>query len=210
MKLILTLICAAVALPSIAQAFYFGITLTDAATGATIQALDAFQTGTVLSVGILGAAFIFALGSLTSGYPGSYGGGGYGSQVILGHGRRRRAAMQEEEQLDLDEVFNVLFEDIFKSQTEGCFQRLVCDMAAKPEDYKQNSPILMAVEMMEDHGLNSTVATTVSQLLLDAAKLGQDAKDGSMCEAIFNHCHWSGPQMDRIITIFDSKVTLQP
>ena len=118
--------------------------------------------------------------------------------------------MEEQEKLDMDEVFAELFADIHKSQTEGCFQRLVCDIAANPEDYKKNNPILVGVEMMENHSLNSTMANSVTHLLLEAAKFGRNATDGRECEDIFHNCSWTGQQMDKVITKFDSQVTLLP
>jgi len=287
-KWALTLICAAVALPSIAQAFFFGVTLSDAA-GVTLAAADPFQTGAILSVGLLGAALVFALGRFSGDYykfP-DYIGGGYGGpyytnrayNIEQGHGyynpthayapqssgynheyapqnngynheytqqsggyntqsneygtdenitptssydsispyyndleqtRRRRRSIQEvENELILDEVFNTLLGNIYKGRIEGCFQRLVCDMAARPDDFPQNTPILQGVEMMETHKLNSTEATAVSRLLLEAAKFGRNTTDVNECEAAFNDCYWSGQQMDLVISKFDNQVTIE-
>merc|ERR1712168_1307532 len=134
----------------------------------------------------------------------------YSNAAVLVRRRGKRDAEQEEEkvELNINEVFNTVFGDIHKSQTEGCFQRLVCDIAARPDDFQQNSPILTGVDMMETDSLSSE-ASAVSRILKDAAQFGRNATDVKQCEMVYNDCHWSGPTMDKVISNFDNKVTLE-
>jgi len=238
-----------------------------------LAAADPFQTGTIITVGLLGAALVFALGNLSSQYVknpnvGGYGhsSGGYGSpcysysarsgyglpgplipagafraralpgpfpagpfpagplpafsarsgcspyasNAVLVRRRGKRDAKQEEQKVELgiDEVFNKLFGNIHQGRIEGCFQRLVCDMAARPDDFPQNVPILQGVDMMENHALN-TEAATVSKLLSEAVHFGRNATDVKECEVVYNDCYWSGQQMDKIISKFDNQVTIE-
>jgi len=112
-------------------------------------------------------------------------------------------------EVDVDGVFDTIFVDIHKSKMEGCFERLVCDIAARPGEYQRNIPIIMGVEMIETHSLTSE-ATLVSRRLVKALKYGQSTQDVRACEETYSKCHWTGQQMDQVISQFDKKVTIEP
>jgi len=308
MKLALVLICAIVALPSIAQAFFFGVTITDVA-GATLAVASPTQAGTIIALSVLGSALVFAVGRFSGGFKkkgqiisfgggGGYGGGGasygapsysaphyeaptysaphyetpsysapsysapapsysapapsysapapsysapstgyaapstgyaapstgyaapstgyaalseYGAPSYFFRKRGKRDAKQEEKtaELDIDEVFDTLYGNIHKGKFEGCFQRLVCDMAARPEEFPENIPILEGVQLMETHTLKSAEAAGVLKLLSEAVQYGRNATQVTECEAAFNNCDWSGQIIDKVITKYDNQITLQ-
>ena len=121
----------------------------------------------------------------------------------------KHALQVTDAKVDVDGVFDTIFVDIHKSKMEGCFERLVCDIAARPGDYQRNIPIIMGVEMIETHSLTSE-ATLVSRRLLKALKYGQNTKDVRACEETFSKCNWTGQQMDQVISQFDKQVTIEP
>ena len=103
---------------------------------------------------------------------------------------------------------DTIFVDIHDSNMEGCFQRLVCDIAARPDDYQKNVPIVKGVQLI-DADILSNKASSVSHKLMEALKFGQSNTDANVCETTFNKCHWSGPQMDKIISSFEKHVTIE-
>jgi len=213
MKVALILVCVAVALPTISQAFLFGVTLTDAA-GLTLAAANPAQTGVIITVGVLGAALAFAAGSLLAQAP------GFQNPELLGIplnrkdvakflGFKRRGKRDAKQDVaDIDGVFDSIFGDIHKSNIEGCFQRLVCDIAARPANYQKHVPIVKGLELMQTHALTSD-ASSVSRKLYEAVRFGQNSSDDVACEMTFNNCHWSGPQMNQVMEKFDNQVTIE-
>jgi len=258
MKVALILACFAVALPSIAESFLFGVTLTDAA-GLTLAAANPTQTGIIITLGVIGASLAFAGGALISslafppeaedyyvstdsatGYGGKSSSGTYRRQSSLRNTLRRnsfrlarklslpsyplppavpiklirrgkREAEEEVivEEVDINGIFDTIFVDIGKSKMVGCFERLVCDIAARPEDYPENVPIVKGVQLIDAQYLTNE-ASLVSHKLQDALVFGQNITDVAMCEQTYSNCHWSGQQMDQVISMFDKQVTIEP
>jgi len=212
----------ALALPAVSNAFLFGLTFTNAAGVATLV-LNA-QTVGLLSLGVLGATLgLAAVGAISAAAlapppppvvvdpvdPAPVGGyGGYGH-----HGRRRRQALVTEKFAvnDLNQVFDAIFLDIAKNNMDGCFQRLVCDISARPAEFQKNLPIVAGVEMAKSHTLLlSPKATSVSQKLLAALEFGKATQDVKACEQVYNQCEWSGEQMNEVISQLQKQVTIEP
>jgi len=227
MKFALVLLCVAVALPAISQAFLFGITLTDAA-GVALAAADPTQTGVIVLLGVLGASLAFAGGALASQllFPAaeeevveidSY--GPYKRQGLQQRSNRRRRVKLGAQfrnrrdvsvtEIDINGIMDTIFVDIHKTNMEGCFQRLVCDIAARPAEYPKNVPIVNGVQLIDAEFLTNQ-ASSVSRKLMEALKFGQATTDVNACEATFNKCDWSGPQMDKIISGMGKHVTIEP
>jgi len=224
MKFTIVLLCVAAALPAISQAFLFGVTLTDAA-GVALAAATPAQTGVIVTLGVLGAALAFAGGALASQlfFPagaeevevesyGPYkrqGGQQYRRRrVKLGAQFRNKRDISVTE-IDINGIMDTIFVDIHDSNMEGCFQRLVCDIAARPDDYQKNVPIVNGVQLIDADFL-SNKASSVSYKLMEALKFGQSTTDVNVCETTFNKCNLSGPQMDKIISSLEKHVTIQP
>ena len=110
---------------------------------------------------------------------------------------------------DINEVLNLIFEDLEEEKIEGCFQRLVCDIAARPNDYKKNAPIVDGLQMVQTRYL-SNEASTASRKLLEAVQFGKSAVNVVACEVTYNKCYWSGPQMDSFISKFDDQISIEP
>jgi len=253
MKVALILACLAVALPSIADAFFFGVTFTDAA-GLALAAADPTQTGVIITLGVIGASLAFAGGALLSAlaFPPEAEDYYVSADTGYGHGksassasyartsslrntlrrnsfrlarrlalpppppialiRRGKRAAEEEvivEEVDINGIFDTIFVDIGKSKMVGCFERLVCDIAARPEDYPENVPIVKGVQLIDAQYLTNE-ASLVSHKLQDALVFGQNITDITMCEQTYSNCHWSGQQMDQVISMFDKQVTIEP
>ena len=113
------------------------------------------------------------------------------------------------EEVDINGIFDTIFVDIGKSKMVGCFERLVCDIAARPEDYPENVPIVKGVQLIDAQYLTNE-ASLVSHKLQDALVFGQNITDVAMCEQTYSNCHWSGQQMDQVISMFDKQVTIEP
>jgi len=125
--------------------------------------------------------------------------------------RQRRQAVQNMAFNNLNEIFDTIFVDIAKSNMEGCFQRLVCDISARPNAFEKNLPIVTGVELTESQSLNLSVkAHTVSHKLLEALKFGKATQDVNACEEVFNQCQWTGGQMDQVIAGLQKQVIIEP
>jgi len=125
--------------------------------------------------------------------------------------RQRRQAVQNMAFNNLNQIFDTIFVDIAKSQMEGCFQRLVCDISARPNSFEKNLPIVTGVELAESQSLNLSVkAHKVSHKLLEALKFGKATQDVNACEEVFNQCQWTGGQMDQVIAGLQEQVVIEP
>ena len=102
---------------------------------------------------------------------------------------------------DINEVLNLIFEDLEEEKIEGCFQRLVCDIAARPASFEKNLPIVDAVLISEQYNLTPK-ARVVSAKLLEAVRLGKGTGNTELCENVFSQCQFSGHKMDLVIAGF--------
>jgi len=120
------------------------------------------------------------------------------------HGKREA---NEDAETTVDEVMNTILGDINDKHIEGCFQRLLCDITANPNGFKDNIAIKDAVMMSEELTL-APEAKMVSKKLLKAVQFGQKLTKAGFgvndCEAVFNQCPFSGQVMDEIITQYRS------
>merc|ERR1719187_692497 len=99
----------------------------------------------------------------------------------------------------MNEILDAVFVDIAHKRIEGCFERLVCDIAARPNGFApQTVPIVTSVKLAESAEL-SPLAKAVSKRLLKAMHFGSDSKNVGHCEGLFNQCPWSGELMDLVI-----------
>lgn len=186
MKVAVIVLLVALCLPAITHAFLFGVTITST-TGAVLAAATANQVGVIVLVGVAGAALAAAAGAAIS----------------TASTRHKRGIVLKNEN-DINEVLNVIFSDLEEQKIEGCFQRLVCDISATPESFKKNVPIVDAVLISEHHNLTPK-ARAVSAKLMEAVILGKTARDNSLCEQVYNHCEFSGTQMDLVIAGFEAR-----
>ena len=102
----------------------------------------------------------------------------------------------------LNEVMDGLFSDIVESRTEGCFQRILCEMSAQPAEFKQVA-MVRGVEMSENMPLGPRALRAAAQLRA-AINMGRDFQRSAVgyeyCEKVYNQCLWSGKQIDYIIS----------
>jgi len=192
----------ALASPAPTTAFFFGLQLTNPA-GGVIGATNPTQTGILAGLG-LAAGTLGALGvaNALNNRPAT-------TTVVRrprykGRGRYRnyrRGKRQAEQDLEVTEEINVseVMEStlgvIKNNGLEGCFQRLFCDISAKPSGFERDLPIVAGVRLAESLDL-SPEASGVAQRLMDAFDVGSSLRNVDSCEIRFNQCQWTGQQMD--------------
>jgi len=211
MKSELALLFVALSLPAIANAFLFGVTLTNAA-GAAIAAANPAQTAGIIGLGALGAALGAAgLAALRPRQP--------TVTVIPGRtrgrskGRRYRGRRQavfggasSNEFDDLTETFNKIFLEIDENVMEGCFQKLICEISARPEDFGDGKSfqLLSAIEIATVFKLKPQ-ALAVAKKISAARRLGEAARDVRACAVTYSQCPWTGPKMQQAVQEFQAK-----
>jgi len=206
MKLGLSLVFVAIVLPALSSAFLFGVTLTNTA-GATLLALNPTAVGTLATVGVAGAA-LAGLGALALARPPRR----QTTRVVKTSTRRRpkyrhrgrRDSAAATSVVD-SEVYDAIFVDLAENKVDGCFQRLVCDIAASPAGFEKNLPILNGVQLAGELTL-SPLGRDVADQLLKAMQFGSDLKSQADCEAVFNRCDWTGADMERVIEDMKNQV----
>jgi len=192
----------ALASPAPTTAFFFGLQLTNPA-GGVIGATNPTQTGILAGLG-LAAGTLGALGvaNALNNRPAT-------TTVVRrprykGRGRYRnyrRGKRQAEQDLEVTEEINVsevmesTLSVIKNNGLEGCFQRLFCDISAKPSGFERDLPIVAGVRLAESLDL-SPEASGVAQRLMDAFDVGSNLRNVDSCETRFNQCQWTGQQMD--------------
>jgi len=119
------------------------------------------------------------------------------------YSRRWGKRSVEDEAEDVSMVMNSLMNEIDDGHLDGCFQRLVCEIAAQPTEFEGNSDILKSVELSSGLEMDQR-AVSVSKRLNEALQFGADLKKvyigADYCEQVFNRCFWSGKQMDFLIS----------
>jgi len=115
-----------------------------------------------------------------------------------GRGRCRRChgkrMAENEEVMDEEELLESFFVKIGKGGETGCFQRLLCDIAADPEKFPEDVPLLTAVEV-DMETLTDPMAKSVLKSLQVAETTGQEGRSVGTCEQIFDQCKQTGLQM---------------
>jgi len=210
MKTQMVLLFAAIALPAISNAFFFGITVTSAA-GATLLSANAAALGTIATVGIAGAA----LGGLAAAAlrpPAAPAVTTVSRQPTTTYrkyhhrGRRSTPIIVEVTEQNTGDVYDAVFADLAESGNVECFQRLVCDIAASPNTFQRNIPILEGVKIAEELEL-SPRGHAVSLQLRKALEFGSALKNVEKCDVVYK-CEWTGAQMDQLIEDMTIKNTV--
>jgi len=213
MKLELLVLFAALTLPALSSALFFGVTLTNTA-GATILALNPTAVAGLAAIGVAGAGLAAATAALLARPPPPPPAPAPAPRPTKGryykknkHYRGRRdSAAQTTVTLDTaDQLYDKIFGDLAENKMVGCFQRLVCDIAARPAGFADNVPILEGLGLAEQLELNPT-ARTVSEQLLKAMQFGADLEDVGHCEGFFSECAWTGEEMDLVIKDMKNRV----
>jgi len=99
---------------------------------------------------------------------------------------------------DLGKLLSAQLIDIAANDLVPCFQRLVCDISARPDDFKKNVPIIDSVILSRAVQLDEG-ASHVSQDLMEALEFGRRTTDVKLCEQTYDQCQWTGDKMDAII-----------
>jgi len=195
----------ALASPAPTTAFFFGVQLTDPA-GGVIGATDPTATGVLAGLG-LAAGTLGALGVANALRPtpapvtvvrrptrqryrhrGRY----------YRRGKRQAVGQQDlevPEEVDVSEIMESTLSMIKGNKLEGCFQRLLCDIAAKPSGFERDLPIVAGVRLAESLELSPTAAG-VAERLLEAFDVGSSLGNVESCETMYSQCQWTGEQMD--------------
>lgn len=186
-------------------AFFFGVQVTNPA-GGVIGATDPATTGLLAGLG-LAAGTLGALGlgaALNNQRPSVQVVTRRPTQNYYHHNNRyryyrrkgkRQAESENLEGTDTREVIEATLQLISRNNLEGCFQRLFCDIAAKPSGFERDLPIVAGVRLAKKLDLNPEV-TDMSTRLLDAFNAGGDLKTVESCESKFDQCAWTGQEMD--------------
>jgi len=195
----------ALALPAPTTAFFFGVQLTNPA-GGVIAATDPTATGVLAGLG-LAAGTLGALGvanALNNRQPTTtvvrrprykY----RGRYRNYRRGKRQATVAQQDleavEEIDMSEVLEATLNAISANGLEGCFQRLFCDISAKPSGFERDLPVVAGVRLAESLDI-SPKANDVAQRLMNAFDVGSGLRNINSCETRFNQCKWTGEQMD--------------
>ena len=103
---------------------------------------------------------------------------------------------------ELNALMNEAYSGIHQNHIVGCFERLLCDIAAQPEEFNDIRPIQDVVQVSEYLVLNPE-AKIVSSKLARSAMYGQKLRISGFgtetCETVYNHCMWTGKTLDEII-----------
>lgn len=110
---------------------------------------------------------------------------------------RCRGKRQDEQEEYFDDEQMEMLESLLVQIGEGgatsCFQRLVCDISADPQDFAEDLPILAAVQVEADD-LTDPIAQSVLKSLQDAVTIGENGSVRT-CEQTYNQCQLTGLEM---------------
>jgi len=204
MAMMVVFVLAFALFPAPSTAFFFGVQLTNPA-GGVIGATNPTQTGVLTGLG-LAAGTLGALGlaqalkprpqtTVVYRQPQRY--NRYHGRTYYRRGKRQ-AGPQVLEESQVRQVVENAMQVISSNQLEGCFQRLFCDIAAKPSGFERDLPIVNGARLAQDLDV-SAGAVDISKRLLRAFDVGSELKDVKACEAKFSQCQWTGEQMDKEI-----------
>jgi len=200
----------AVSLPALSSGLFFGVTFTST-TGATLLALTPTAVAGVAAIGAAGAGLAaLALPALLGGGPAPKGKGKGKAQMVKVQGKtkhryRGRRQANAEPVVSANALYEKIFADLAEQNMVGCFQRLVCDISARPDGFAEDIPILQGLAFSEQLEM-SNGARHVSRQLLKAMQFGAELKDISECEGFFSQCKWTGTQLDLIVQDMKSRV----
>jgi len=208
----LVVLAVAVSLPALSSGLLFGVTFTSTA-GATLLALTPEAVFGVAAIGAAGAGLAALAGGLLAPVlaPAPKGKGkGKGKAatkkpVVKHYGRKKRQTGAAEPVVSANALYEKIFADLAEQNMVGCFQRLVCDISARPDGFADDIPILQGLALSEQLEL-SPASRTVSHQLLKAMKFGEDLREIGQCEGFFSQCEWTGTQLDQIVRDMKNRV----
>jgi len=155
----------------------------------------------IVAVGALAGGLLLAFKGLLLGaaFGGNRNRGGHGR---LGHrGRRlrcrrcrgKRQTEQEELIDEEEETLEPIFVQIEEDGLTGCFQRLLCDIAADQDTFAEDEQLL-AIEEVDVETVEDPTAKSVIKSLQEAEAIGLKGSIET-CEQTFNQCQLTGKQM---------------
>lgn len=186
---------------TIAEAFLFGVNLTNTA-GTTIAGANPNQTAGILGLGFLTAALGAAIAS-------ALGVGRTPATTTVIRGRPTRSRFRGRRSTPA-ELINEIFDDgdillvnqvVSQLDETHCFHRLMCDMAASgPEKFgNQSANIMTFVKFSEKVPMTSRSAEGGMLKLQRAILFGERVKSVETCEQVYSNCPISGAQMDKLM-----------
>jgi len=104
-----------------------------------------------------------------------------------------------------EELLTNVFETIGKLKYTGCFQRLVCDISSKPEDFQGTISIVKSVHESQEVELSED-GTAVAASLLEAVKFGELNQNIAYCEKVFDQCQFTGDAMAEVTMTIKEKI----
>jgi len=93
-----------------------------------------------------------------------------------------------------EELVEAFFEEVSSAGLTGCFERLVCDIAASPQQFQEDAPIIEAIKIGTATVADPSARSVVTSLE-KALQIGQNAADLGTCEQTFKQCQYTGLQM---------------
>jgi len=209
----LILICAIFSLPAITDAT-IGVSITNAA-GAVIAAANPAQTAGIVGLGLLGTALgAAALAALKPRpptvtvirQPSPTRGGKYYYSRHRGKRQTISFARTGGSSSELSEKFNEIFLEIEDTSMDTCFQRLICEIMAGPEDNRmgESYQLIAAIEIAMAFRL-SPRAMAVAQRIATGKRVGKAAGDVGVCASTYKQCRWTGLEMQQAIQQFQVK-----
>merc|ERR1712168_1192104 len=106
---------------------------------------------------------------------------------------------------DEEELLTNVFETIGKLKYTGCFQRLVCDISSKPEDFQGTISIVKSVKESQEIELSEEGAA-VAASLTEAVNFGELNQNMAYCEKVFDQCQFTGAAMAEVTMTIKEKI----
>merc|ERR1711973_454882 len=178
----------AVFLPALSSATFIVVT-TAAGTAAAVTISAELA---LLGLGLVATKLGFVAGALI------------GSKL---RGKREVSADVGEKQM-LNQVMDDLLDEIRVGRMEGCFERLLCDITARPTEYSRNLTLVSGIRTAAFSTRYARPgAFAVSKKLLEASRYGEFLQANiaagydptAFCEQVYSQCPWTGKQMDQVI-----------
>merc|ERR1712168_416007 len=104
-----------------------------------------------------------------------------------------------------EELLTNVFETIGKLKYTGCFQRLVCDISSKPEDFQGTISIVKSVKESQKIELSEEGAA-VAASLTEAVNFGELNQNMGYCEKVFDQCQFTGDAMAEVTMTIKEKI----
>merc|ERR1712117_954631 len=161
MKLAAVFLFVALSLPAFSSALFLGL-----AGGSTVTIGATSVTATqvaLLGLTVVGAKLGFLAG-MALGHAAKAALRGRGRSSSKRYYRKHGKRSVEDEAGEVSMVMNSLMNEIDDGHMDGCFQRLVCEIAAQPDQFADNSDILSGVQLSEGLEMNERALSMCSTL----------------------------------------------